>query len=183
MNKKISILLSLLVLLGVTSNAQRPLPKNINQGSDRCTAGAYSFESKNYPGHFISHKEFLVLISAPGNEAQKKSSTFKIVAGLAGDSFVSFESVDYPNHYLRHQNYSVKLHKNDGSDLFKQDASFRKVSGLAGGSYVSFESCNYPEHFIRHKNWMLQIDKREETDLFKNDSSFIQKDPLEDDGG
>ena len=182
MNKKISIIFSLLVLLGVTSYAQRPLPKNINMASDRSTAGTYSFESKNYPGHFISHKEFLGLISVPGNEAQKKSSTFKIVAGLAGDGFVSFESVDYPNHYFRHQNYSIKLHKNDGSDLFKQDASFKKVPGLAGGNYVSFESCNYPEHFIRHKNWMLQIDKRDETDLFKNDSSFIQKDPLADDG-
>ena len=181
MNRKITILFSLLVLCGFICHAQRPLPKNINQGSDCRTRGTYSFETKNYPGHFLSHREFFGLILVPSNEAQKKSSTFKIVNGLAGDGFVSFESVDYPNHYFRHQNEAIKLHKKDGTDLFKQDASFRKTPGLAGVKYVSFESCNYPDHFIRHKNWMLLIEKREETDLFKDDSSFIQKEPLNDD--
>ena len=130
MNKKILILLSSAVVISGSVYAQRPLPKNIHLGGNQSVSGVYSFESKNYPGHFISHKEFLGLISVPSNEEQKKSSTFKVVKGLAGDGFVSFESVDYPNHYFRHQNYAIKFHKNDGSDLFKQDASFRKVPGF-----------------------------------------------------
>jgi len=160
------------------SNAQRPLPKDVKSIYGGQNNPFCSFESKNYPDHFIAHKEFNGLIARANSDSEKSSATFKIVPGLSDPNLISFESVNYPNHFLRHQNFSIKLHKNDGTQVFKEDATFKKVPGLAGTQYCSFESSNYPEHFIRHRNWMLWIDKREDTDLFKDDGSFKQKEPL-----
>ena len=181
MNKNIiriilTVVISLIACL--PSNAQRPLPKDVKKlyGGQKNTF--LSFESKNYPDHFIAHKEFNGLIARANSDSEKSSATFKVVPGLSDPNLISFESVDYPNHFLRHTNFSIKLHKNDGTQLFKEDATFKNVSGLAGTQFCSFESSNYPEHFIRHRNRMLWIDKREDTDLFKDDGSFRQKDPL-----
>ena len=139
----------------------------------------HSFESKNYPNHFISVREFSARIAPANNPSEFLSSTFRILPGLVtGKDFVSFESKEYPDHYLRHQDFKMKLHRNDGSDLFKKGATFKKVEGLADLSASSFESVDCPDHFIRHQNWSLWIHKRENGELYREDSTFRIVSPL-----
>ena len=86
----------------------------------------------------------------------------------------SLKSNNYPDRYLRHQGYRIKLHPNDGSELYRLDSSFRIVPGLAGTG-ISFESENYPNHYIRHRNYECHIDKSDGSDLFKKDASWNPK--------
>jgi hypothetical protein len=89
---------------------------------------------------------------------------------------VSFESVNYPGHFLRHNFFRIKLHPNDGSDLFRQDASFKpSLPGPQGG--VNFESVNVPGHFIRHQNFELWLAKNDGSDLFAQDANWRQVPP------
>ena len=131
---------------------------------------SYSFESYNYPGRFIRHRNYLGEITGIRSDLDRKDASFRRVAGLAGQCS-SFESVNYPGYYLRHQNYRIKLNRNDGSDLFRKDATFCLKRGLADSRYTSFESYNYPGFYIRHKNFLLYIEKGQ-GDLFNKDTTF-----------
>lgn len=135
----------------------------------------YSFESYNYPEHYIRHKNYMGEISEINSNLDKKDATFRVVRGLAGKCN-SFESVNYPGHYLRHQNYRIKLHKTDGSDLFQKDATFCIKPGLADAEHRSFESYNYPNHYLRHKNYHLYIEE-DHGDLFNRDATFKRRSP------
>jgi hypothetical protein len=134
-------------------------------------------ESKNYPEHFITSKDYVCAIEMVENQEKLRHCKFKTVPGLADSKCVSIESADFPGYFLRHQDYLIKLHKNDGSEQFKQDATFKKQKGLADPEYVSFESFNFPEHYIRHKCLILWINKQDNSDLFKMDATFKMDDP------
>jgi hypothetical protein len=134
--------------------------------------GVISFESSNYPGHFIRHRNSLGEISRVSSDLDKADSTFHVRAALNGSSIgVSLESVNYPGHFLRHQSFRLKLYVNDGSELFKNDASFfyNDGSGSEGNAAVSFESVNFPGHFIRHSNFELWVAANDGSPLFAND--------------
>ncbi len=141
----------------------------------------YSFESYNYPGKFIRHKNFLGhLDPEDGTELFGKDATFKVVPGLADNKQVSFESTNYPGYYLRHQGFRLKLQRyttDSNRTLFQKDATFLIRQGLAGKFCLSFESYNYPGHFIRHKGFKLYLDKREENKLFREDATFWARNP------
>ena len=85
-----------------------------------------SFESLNYPGHFLRHQNFrLKLARRTDEELFRQDATFCIVAGLADSAGVSFESVNLPRHYIRHRNSELLLIPYDGYDLYRKDATFR----------------------------------------------------------
>jgi hypothetical protein len=138
-----------------------------------------SFESYNYPDHFIRHQNFRGKLSKIGftSDLDRKDSTFRIVNGLAKPG-VSFESLNYPGHYLRHRNFEIWLDELEGNDteLFREDATFHRRPGLADESYVSFEAYNYKGYFIRHRNLELYVEK-EDADLFRADATFLVKPP------
>ncbi len=84
-----------------------------------------SFESVNYPGHFLRHQNYrLKLAKQTDDQRFKEDSTFCVVPGLANSEGRSFESVNFPKHYVRHSNFELWLVKSDGSELFKKDATF-----------------------------------------------------------
>jgi alpha-L-arabinofuranosidase B-like protein len=84
-----------------------------------------SFESVNYPGHFLRHQNFrLKLAERTDEQLFKEDATFCVVSGLANSEGRSFESVNFPKHYIRHSNFELWLGKSDGSQLFQKDATF-----------------------------------------------------------
>jgi hypothetical protein len=134
-----------------------------------------SFESPNYAGRFIRHKNFQLWIDPDdGSDLFKQDASFHPRPRPYNETLVSFESVNFPGYFIRHKNFQLWIDPDDGSDLFKQDASFRQRPGLADGTLVSFESVNFPGYFIRHKNFQLWIDPDDGSDLFKQDASFRQ---------
>ena len=139
---------------------------------------AASFESVNFPKRYIRHRRSLGELTPVNNKLDSEDVAFFIRPGLSGAArSVSFESVNYPRHFLRHQGYRIKLHRDDGSDLFRKDATFVMRPGLRNlPDLVSFESVNYPGHFIRHQNFELWIVKNDGSDLFRLDATFRQTD-------
>jgi Alpha-L-arabinofuranosidase B (ABFB) domain len=84
-----------------------------------------TFESANYPGHFLRHQNYRLKLAKRSNDQLfKENATFCVVSGLANSQGRSFESVNFPKHYIRHSNFELWLAKSDGSRLFKQDATF-----------------------------------------------------------
>jgi hypothetical protein len=132
----------------------------------------YSFMSLNYPDYSLAVDAVEVyILHSPGHHMNE----WKVRKGLNGRG-VSFESVIHRGSFLRHQGYRLKLHTNDGSQLFKDDASFivhRCLAERGSGGYFSFESTNYPGYFIRHKNYQAWIDPQIPEKLFEEDASFF----------
>jgi hypothetical protein len=102
-----------------------------------------SFESSNYRGRFIRHKNFhaeLEPVSTASSDLDRHDATFIFTsAGLAlrGEHYASWEASN-PNlkdHFLRHQNFRLVLQKrpppgDPARELFDNDATFLIVRGL-----------------------------------------------------
>ena len=170
------------IVLVATFALSRP---QAEAAADPVTIGAQTtFEAVNAPRYYIRHRFTLGEITRIGSALDNADGTFTVRAALNGQAgAVSFESTNYPGHYLRHQNFRLKLHRNDGQDLFKKDASFILRPGLNGllGT-ASFEAVNAPGSFIRHSNFHLWINSSDGSDLFKQDATFrprrsFQSDP------
>ncbi|GAA1612098.1 glycoside hydrolase family 43 protein [Actinoplanes couchii] len=92
------------------------------------SSGYVSFESVNYPGHYLRHWDYdLQLAANDGTTAFAADATFKQVAGLADSSWSSFQSYNYPTRYLRHYNYLLRIDP-ISTTTEKADATFRVVS-------------------------------------------------------
>jgi hypothetical protein len=84
-----------------------------------------SFESRNYPGHYLRHQGFRIKLHRPdGSELFRNDASFRVVKGLADTSWRSFESVNYPGYFLRHRNFQLYIEQGDG-DLFRKDCTFK----------------------------------------------------------
>lgn len=61
--------------------------------------GAVSFTSKHFPGHYLRHFAFRVVLQ-PGDHTPifAADASFMVRPGLAGHGFISFESCNYPGH-------------------------------------------------------------------------------------
>ncbi|MDT0268641.1 glycoside hydrolase family 43 protein [Streptomyces sp. DSM 44915] len=69
-----------------------------------------SFESVNYPGHFLRHQNLdVVLAERDGSATFAADATFHRQPGLADAGWASFRSVNYPDHYLRHAEYLLRI--------------------------------------------------------------------------
>ena len=135
-----------------------------------------SFESSNYPTHYIRHRNSLGYIDKviARDSLARKDATFRIVPGLAGRCN-SFESVNYPGHFLRHQNFRLKLAPRAEDALYKADATFCIRPGLYGSGGRSFESLNFPGHYVRHSNFELWIARADGSTLFRRDATFVER--------
>lgn len=82
----------------------------------------YSFESRNYPGEFLRHRDFRVRRDANDNSALfKADATWCAVAGNGG---VRFTSANLPGSYLRHIDSEVWLATPGGGRAFDNPALF-----------------------------------------------------------
>lgn len=132
-------------------------------------AQLYRWESTNFPGMFIRHYNFQLVLSKIETPQDKKDALFGQKPGLTGHGG-SLESYNFPDFYLRHQNFKLVLGKNDGTKLFKKDATFNGTKQPNGGYML--ESVNFPGFFIRHKNFKLVLEKSDGSAQFLADASF-----------
>jgi len=87
-------------------------------------AGCYSFESKNYPGHYLRHSSYRIHLDAPdGSRLFALDATFCAQRGLSG-SGISFLSYNYPDRYIRHINGELWIASNSGLYSWDNPASY-----------------------------------------------------------
>ncbi|MDN3272283.1 glycoside hydrolase family 43 protein [Streptomyces sp. MA15] len=87
-----------------------------------------SFESMNFPGHYLRQVDFAVRLEADdGTAAFAESATFHAEAGLAESSWTSFRSHSLPDRFIRHADFLLRLDQiGPGSDqTTREDATFR----------------------------------------------------------
>lgn len=90
--------------------------------------GTVSFQSVNYPGYYLRHKDYVVVLAADdGSATFKADASFKAVAGLASSSWTSYQSYNFPDRYLRHYAYKLRIDPITDS-AGRSDATFRAVS-------------------------------------------------------
>ncbi|MCE7008136.1 AbfB domain-containing protein [Kibdelosporangium philippinense] len=115
-------------------------------------------------------------------DAPLGEASWKIVPGLADENCFSLESTTHAGSFVRHQDYRVKLHANDGTDLFKGDATWCAKPGLEGAG-IALEAKNVPGRFMRHINgevWLANDSGQFDWDtptLFKPDATWAVVDP------
>ena len=132
-------------------------------------AQLYRWESTNFPGMFIRHSNFNLILSKIETIQDQKDALFWQRSGLTGHEG-SIESYNFPGFYVRHQNFKLVLGKNDETKLFKKDATFHGTKQPNGGYML--ESVNFPGFFIRHKNFKLVLEKNDGSAQFLADASF-----------
>lgn len=137
----------------------------------RVAARSVTFESYNYPGHYLRHQDGVANLTFTQSAPDLQDASYTIVPGLAG-SGISFRSVNFPDRYLRHAWGRLRLNTYDGTDLFKADATFLPTEGLADRSLVSFESLNYRGAYLRHRNGEFWLDPFVEDQLYRSDATF-----------
>ncbi len=89
------------------------------------SSSAVSFESVNFPGHFLRHVDYdFVLAPRESGGTFNADATFNRVAGLADSSWSSFTSYNYPTRYIRHYGYVLRLDPVSTTQE-RADATFR----------------------------------------------------------
>ncbi len=82
----------------------------------------YSFESRNYPGEYLRHREFRVRREASdGSTLSKEDATWCPVQGSAG---VRMSAAGFPGQYLRHINAELWLAQSGGTHTWDNPAGF-----------------------------------------------------------
>jgi len=89
-------------------------------------SGSISFESKNFPNHFLRHLHRNILLHKyDGSSLFRKDASFYVRSPLFHSSgFNSYESYNLPNHYLRHMGFRLRVDKLAGG-VFRQDATWK----------------------------------------------------------
>ena len=82
-----------------------------------------SFESCNYPGRFLRHQNFRLVLSQ-NNDSDLFLADSTFYRSRCYVEGACFESHNYHGRYIRHRNYELWLDESDGSELFQKDASF-----------------------------------------------------------
>ncbi len=91
-------------------------------------SGTVSFESVNFPGHYLRHDgSDFQLVRNDGTTQFASDATFRQVAGLADSSWSSFQSYNHPDRYIRHYAYQLKL-ETITTATGRSDATFRLTS-------------------------------------------------------
>ncbi|MFE2499515.1 AbfB domain-containing protein [Streptomyces scopuliridis] len=82
----------------------------------------YSFESRNYPGEYLRHRDFRIRRDAnDGSALFRADATFCTVAGTGG---VRLSSANLPGSYIRHINSEVWLATPGGAHAWDNPATF-----------------------------------------------------------
>lgn len=111
-----------------------------------------SFESANYPGFFIRHSSFRIVVNEnDGSDIFKADATFEMVrpnCGAEGREWMSFRSVNFADRFLRHKNFELWLDEAEG-DNFDEDSTF----ALEYYGTQMLRSLNVPTHAVRHQDF------------------------------
>ncbi|MFJ6646369.1 AbfB domain-containing protein [Streptomyces sp. NPDC091290] len=88
----------------------------------------YSFESRNYPGQYLRHREYRVYKEAGSGDLYRADATFCPVR--SADGGVRLSAYNFPEQYLRHYNAELWLatpggtHTWDNPALFTEDTTW-----------------------------------------------------------
>jgi len=133
----------------------------------------YSFESLNFRGEYIRHRNF-ELWKDPFNNSElyQEDSRFKMVPAINGQAYwVSFVSVNYPDKYMRYREGIGFIHSCDVSDHgCKHNASFFVVKGRSGKYTVSIVT---GESFLIHQGRRMKMSEYSKQKFNPDDASFI----------
>jgi hypothetical protein len=145
----------------------------------------HSFESRNFPGHYLRHRDFRVYKDPnDGTPLFAQDATFCAREGLSGGG-TSFESANLAGHYLRHRNAEVWLDPLSGSSgTFRDDATWsvvtpwwRSGADLPVGQARSFRvtTPGFTDRWLRHQDGGARTDVVVATSptLLKEDATFI----------
>lgn len=135
-----------------------------------------SFQSINFPGRFIRHRNWLGELTTVTSELDRRDATFLIRPALDGTAGAnSLESIHLPGHFLRHKDFKIRLDKNDNLAQFKKDASFLGLSLVTQRTLLptTLESTNVRGHYIRHSNFKLVLSRNDGSNAFWQDAPFL----------
>lgn len=83
-----------------------------------------SFESRDFPGDFLRHQNFLINRQPmDGSAVFRADATFCPVPGNSGQG-TSFRSQNFPDQYLRHYNNTLYIASNGGPDAWDNPTSW-----------------------------------------------------------
>ncbi|KQX61217.1 glycoside hydrolase family 2 [Streptomyces sp. Root1310] len=91
-------------------------------------SGCYSFESRNYPGQYLRHREYRVYKESGSTDLFRADATFCPARGANGA--VRLSAYNFPEQYLRHYNAELWLatpggtHTWDNPALFTEDTTW-----------------------------------------------------------
>ncbi|CAH1793474.1 unnamed protein product [Owenia fusiformis] len=81
-----------------------------------------------YVGWYLRHSNYRLQVDDKNNPSLPqyfiKDATWRLIPNKYFKNYMTFQSVNYPDRFIRHQSWALKLHQDDGSELFKKDASF-----------------------------------------------------------
>jgi len=86
-----------------------------------------SFESLNYPHHYLTHYGYKGYISRLRTDLDMRDASWTVQNGFVYrycKKTVSFQSANYREYYLRHQNARVRISRRSYSTLYRLDASW-----------------------------------------------------------
>jgi Alpha-L-arabinofuranosidase B (ABFB) domain/Glycosyl hydrolases family 2, sugar binding domain/Glycosyl hydrolases family 2 len=87
-------------------------------------ATCYSFESRNFPGHYLRHSNYRIRKEPnDGTSLFAQDATFCLRAGHTAQG-VSFESKNFPGRFLRHINAEVYIAANGGPNAWDNPSSW-----------------------------------------------------------
>ncbi|KAL7798951.1 glycoside hydrolase family 54 protein [Trichoderma afarasin] len=100
-------------------------------------SGCFSFESKDTPGSYIRHNNFVLLLNAnDGSKQFAEDATFCPQAGLNGQGN-SLRAWGYPTRYFRHYDNVLYVASNGGVHTFDATGSFNDdVSFVISASFA-----------------------------------------------
>ncbi|MEU0335392.1 AbfB domain-containing protein [Streptomyces sp. NPDC006193] len=82
----------------------------------------YSFESRNYPGQYLRHRDYRVYKEAGSGDLFRTDATFCAVRGADGG--VRLSAAGFPEQYLRHYNAELWLATPGGTHAWDSPAHF-----------------------------------------------------------
>ncbi|KAI1179581.1 fungal alpha-L-arabinofuranosidase [Nemania sp. FL0916] len=87
--------------------------------------GCVSFESRDQPGSYLRHYDFVLRVDAnDGSKQFGEDATFCSQTGFTGSELSTVRAWGYPTRYVRHYNNNVYAASNGGVHAFDAPASF-----------------------------------------------------------
>ena len=159
---------------GIPSSTSTPTPVAGSAGQGELL----SLQSYNFPQRYIRHQSGVGRIDEIASEIDRKTSTFRLVEGLADGTHLSLEAADLPNHFLVVEGNAVVLRERQpGDGQFDENATFIRHPGLSDPALLSLESYAQRGHYVRHTSYVLYVNQSNDTPLFREDATFKQIDP------
>ncbi len=128
-------------------------------------SACYSFESRNFPGRYLRHRDYRVYNEAGSGGTFAADATFCARPGLSGGG-TSLEASNMPGYFLRHRDEQVWMDRDNGGS-FTNDATWNVVPGwwrsgadLPVGARRSFRvtTAGFDTRYLRHRDGLARTD-------------------------